>query len=53
MREKFEKPAMEKIKFEAEDIIVTSGGGCKPYCGMVCSSDCIQICTGICHDVSE
>ena len=51
MREKFEKPAMEKIKFEAEDIIVTSGG-CSGHCNMVCNNDCMQVCSGVCHEVT-
>ena len=34
MKEKFEKPEMEKIAFEAEDVIVTS------ECGMVCAAYC-------------
>ena len=38
MRERFEKPEMEKIAFEAEDIIVTSG-----QCG-ICDLDCDDIC---------
>ena len=51
MREKFEKPAMEKIKFEAEDIIVTSGG-CSGQCNMICDTDCMRVCQGVCHDVT-
>ena len=48
---KFEKPKMETVTFDAEDVIVTSGGGkdcprnwssgCNPvasWCGGVCSS---------------
>ncbi len=40
MERSFEKPKMEVIKFEAEDIIVTSGGGCEGYCQLV---GCSQI----------
>ena len=47
MKEKFEKPVMEKIKFEAEDIIVTSGEGC--------SGDvrCPENCKRVCHHCFE
>ncbi len=41
-KERFEKPNMEKIMFEAEDVIVTSGG---------CSGDCVSICQNNCRDV--
>ena len=34
---KFEKPEMEKIEFEAEDVIITSG------CDPVCSPDCKEV----------
>lgn len=37
--EKFVKPEMEIIEFDAEDVIVTSGGLCS-------SGDTIWICTG-------
>lgn len=53
MKDKFEKPMMQKINFEAEDIIVTSGGGCLGYCERVCDHDCIQVCQGVCHSVTD
>lgn len=40
--EKFEKPEMEKVMFEAEDVIVTSGscsGNCPTDGSVYCSSD--------------
>ena len=37
MENKFEKPVMEVITFEAEDIIVTSG------CYMVCKDDTCKL----------
>ena len=49
--EKFEKPVMEKITFEAEDIIVTSG--CSGDCRRICSTDCITVCQGVCHEVTQ
>lgn len=36
----FIKPQMERILFDAEDIIVTSGTGCK--------TDCITVCGDVC-----
>lgn len=44
MKEKFEKPVMEKIAFEAEDVIVTSGG-----CNVVCAVQCNVICSN--HEI--
>jgi hypothetical protein len=42
-KEKFEKPMMEVVRFEAEDIIVTSQGGCTYQCKDICTDDCILI----------
>lgn len=39
-KKKFEKPEMEKVTFEAEDVIVTSGGGCSGQCQSVCIPNC-------------
>ena len=41
-KERFEKPEMEKVMFETEDVIVTSGG-CSPDCVNVCTSNCTVI----------
>ena len=38
-KERFEKPEMEKVMFETEDVIVTSGG-CSPDCTLICTNDC-------------
>lgn len=41
---KFEKPEMEKVMFEAEDVIVTSGGpSCPPNCLDVGSQGCAHL----------
>lgn len=48
---KFEKPEMEKVMFEAEDVIVTSGG-CMGDCQHICGNDCQMICEGICYSVT-
>lgn len=48
---KFEKPEMEKVMFEAEDVIVTSGG-CTGKCNVICGDDCITVCASVCHDIS-
>lgn len=45
---KFEKPEMEKVMFEAEDVIVTSGG-CTWDCAHVCEVDCRDVCSPVCH----
>ena len=37
-KEKLEKPEMEQVMFEAEDVIVTSS--CAPNCSSVCESQC-------------
>ena len=42
MKKKFERPEMEVIRFEAEDVIMTSGG-CSPDCGLVCSTECKSV----------
>lgn len=42
MKKKFERPEMEVIRFEAEDVIVTSGG-CSPDCGVICGIDCRSV----------
>ena len=39
---KFERPEMEVIRFEAEDVIMTSGG-CSSECSLVCSIDCKSV----------
>ena len=49
---KFEKPEMEKVMFEAEDVIVTSGG-CTGDCQHICSNDCMMVCTVVCHNITE
>lgn len=49
---KFEKPEMEKVMFEAEDVIVTSGG-CTGQCQHICSNDCLMNCTSVCHSITE
>ena len=43
MKKTFNKPEMELITFEAEDIITTSGT-CSPVCDTVCSEKCHNIC---------
>ena len=50
-KKRFEKPEMEQVMFEAEDVIVTSSG-CSGDCVKVCVSDCIEVCSGVCHIVS-
>lgn len=40
---KFEKPEMEKVMFEAEDVIVTSGGP-------TCSGNCSDVGSRACDD---
>jgi hypothetical protein len=42
---KFEKPEMEKIVFDAEDIIMTSGGGCTAF-----TCDSVETCPNNCQD---
>ena len=37
VREKFDKPEMEMVTFDAEDIIMTSG--CTQDCGWNCTND--------------
>jgi predicted oxidoreductase len=49
---KFEKPEMEKVMFEAEDVIVTSGG-CTGNCNVICDNDCMTVCAPVCHDIAE
>lgn len=39
--EKFERPEMKIVRFDAEDVIATSGG-CTD-CGFVCSDDCLDV----------
>ena len=41
MKERFAKPTLEVVMFDAEDVIVTSG----------CSGNCLDVCTGYCRDV--
>lgn len=58
MKNKFEKPRIEKIEFEAEDIIVTSGGcnsdsKCPTNCITVCYGDCTQVCSTNCIHVGD
>ncbi len=49
MKESFKKPKMQMISFEAEDIIITSGG-CTSDCDPVCENHCKSgICTGNCY----
>ena len=48
---KFEKPEMEKVMFEAEDVIVTSGG-CTSKCQTVCYGDCMVHCASVCHNIT-
>ncbi len=43
MKERFAKPTLEVVTFDAEDVIVTSG----------CSGNCLVVCAGICHDVCD
>ena len=50
MKNKFEKPRMEKIEFEAEDIIVTSGG-CNS--DSKCPTNCSDVCTPHCFVVGD
>lgn len=47
---KFEKPEMEKVMFEAEEVIVTSGG-CQGYCSVVCNAECSDVCDNNCKIV--
>ena len=47
MRESFEKPEMQMLSFDAEDIITTS---CSSDCDPVCENHCKSgICTGNCY----
>ncbi len=48
---KFEKPEMEKVMFEAEDVIVTSGGCNGGDCAHVCGLDCKDVCSPDCRIV--
>ncbi len=41
VREKFEKPEMEMVTFDAEDIIVTST--CSGYCLWECKPNCTMV----------
>lgn len=41
MKDKFEKPRLEIIKFDTDDVIQTSG--CHGFCKDVCAPDCIII----------
>ncbi len=43
MKARMEKPQMEMVMFEAEDVIATSG----------CSRDCLDVCRGECSSVCE
>lgn len=52
MKARMEKPQMEMVMFEAEDII-TSSGGCSGDCIKVCTNDCIEVCSGVCHEVTQ
>lgn len=47
MKARLEKPEMEMVMFEAEDIITTSA--CYPVCETVCVNNCITICDYQCH----
>ncbi len=40
---KLEKPNMEIVRFDADDVVASSG----------CSGDCISVCEGICERVCE
>jgi hypothetical protein len=41
VREKFEKPEMEMVTFDAEDVIVTSSTcPCEGYCVLECTGKC-------------
>lgn len=46
MKEMFEKPVMEMIEFDSEDVIATSG--CAGYCGFDCNPYCQSVCHGYC-----
>lgn len=43
MKEMFEKPVMEMIEFDAEDIIITSGCN-DDACDFVCTNHCLSVC---------
>ncbi len=41
---KFVKPEMERILFDPEDVIATSGESCSGECKGYCSSQCWEVC---------
>lgn len=51
MKARMEKPQMEMVEFEAEDII-TSSGGCSGDCIKVCTNECINVCQTNCNEVT-
>lgn len=50
MKEMFEKPVMEMIEFDSEDIIITSGGCLDDECDFVCTNHCrTYSCSDVCY----
>ncbi len=43
VNEKFERPEMEVIRFNAEDVIATSGQCTSDDCILICKGDCSVI----------
>jgi hypothetical protein len=52
MKARLEKPEMEMVMFEAEDII-TASGDCSGDCIIICPDHCIEVCKGICQHVTK
>ncbi len=52
MKARMEKPQMEMVEFEAEDIITSSGGGCSGDCIKVCTNECQTVCQSNCNEVT-
>lgn len=52
MKARMDKPQMEMVMFEAEDIITSSGGGCSGDCIDVCRDECSTVCSYNCKNVT-
>ncbi len=48
---KLEKPNMEIVRFDTDDVVVASGG-CYGYCKSVCPSECHSVCDLKCNSVT-
>ncbi len=50
MKEMFEKPVMDLILFDSEDIIITSGCPSDDECDFVCTNHCrTYSCSDVCY----